>query len=269
MFYLLTAAAILYVTLVALMSIFQKRFLYFPDKKIGLPEQYGLRGFTEITLKTEDGLALQSWFKEAAPGMPVIVYFHGNASHMGNRAGIYSALTGQGFGLLSISYRGYGKSEGMPSEQGLYNDARTAINFLTRDKGINLSGIILYGESLGSGVAVQMSTEYKVGGLILQAPYTSVVGRAAEIYFFIPVRQVLREHFNSLDKISMVKAPLLIIHGVLDTTIPIRHGKTLLENANQPKESVFFDDVGHNNFDSAAIALHVLDFATRHSLVNK
>jgi len=269
MFYLLAAIIIAYVLLVVLMSVFQKRFLYFPDKQIGLPEQYGLRGFTENILKSHDGIALQSWFKPPAPGMPVILYFHGNASHMGNRAGIYSALAGKGFGVLSLSYRGYGKSEGMPSEQGLYSDARTAVKFLTEDTKIPLSNIILYGESLGTGIAVQMATEYQVGGLILQAPYTSVVGRAAEIYFFIPVRKVLREHFNSLDKISKVKSPLLIIHGALDTTIPIRHGKTLLESANHPKESVFFDDVGHNNFDSAAIALNVMDFATRHGLLRK
>lgn len=269
MFYLLTAAIIAYAALVVFMSIFQKRFLYFPDRQIGSPEQYGLHGFTEHILKGEDGITVQSWFKGPAVGMPVILYFHGNASHMGNRAGIYSALAGQGFGVASISYRGYGKSEGAPSEQGLYSDGRTAIRFLTEDKGIPLSNIILYGESLGTGVAVQMATEYRVGGLILQAPYTSVVGRAAEIYFFIPVRKVLREHFNSLDKISMVKSPLLIIHGALDMTIPIRHGKILLENANHPKESVFFDDVGHNNFDSGAIAMNVLDFAKRHSLMHK
>jgi fermentation-respiration switch protein FrsA (DUF1100 family) len=251
------------------MSAFQRRFLYFPDKQIGLPEQYGLQNFTELTLKSDDDIALQAWYKEAMPGMPTILYFHGNASHIGNRAGIYSALAGQGFGVLSLSYRGYGKSQGAPSEQGLYNDARAAVKFLTQEKGISLDGIILYGESLGTGVAVQIATEYKVGGLILQAPYTSVVGRASEIYFFIPVRRVLREHFNSLDKISRVKSPLLILHGALDATIPIRHGKLLLESANHPKDSVFFDDVGHNNFDSAVIAQKVRDFATTHSLMDK
>lgn len=148
-------------------------------------------------LSNTDKLALQLWYKPAAPAMPTIVYFHGNASHIGNRAGIYSALANKGFGVLALSYRGYGKSEGTPSESGLYTDARAAIGYLTSVQEIPISHIIIYGESLGTGVSVQMATEFDIAGLALQAPYTSVVGRAAEIYFYVPVHLLIQDKYNS------------------------------------------------------------------------
>lgn len=260
MFYWAAAVIIIYSGILAFMAVFQRSMLYFPDKNIGNPETYGLIGFSEYFIRTPDNVLIQTWYKPANDGIPTILYFHGNASHMGNRAGIYSALAGKGFGVLSISYRGYGKSGGSPHEQGLYTDARTAIAFLTEQNKIPLENIILYGESLGTGVAVHMAQEYKVRALILQAPYTSVSGRAAEIYFFMPVKLVMLDHFDSLSKIPNIKSPLLIIHGEMDITIPIRHGKTLLKAATTKKEAVFFHDVGHNNFDSSAIAENVLDF---------
>lgn len=263
MFYWAAALITLYSGILAFMAIFQRKLLYLPDKKIGGPEIYGLVGFSEYFIKTPDNFSLQAWYKPAKADMPTILYFHGNASHMGNRAGIYSALARKGFGVLSVSYRGYGKSEGSPHEQGLYTDARTAIAFLTEQNKIPLENIILYGESLGTGVAVHMAQEYKVRALILQAPYTSVTGRAAEIYFFLPVKLVMYDHFDSISKIANIKSPLLILHGELDITIPIHHGKTLLAAAPEKKQAIYFHDVGHNNFDSSAIAENVLEFVNR------
>ncbi len=256
----IVVCAILYATLVVVMTVFQRKLLYHPDKHIGAAEQYGLVGFSEYFVKTADGISVQMWYKPAKAGEKTIIYYHGNASHIGNRAGIYSALAGEGFGVLALSYRGYGKSDGEPSEQGIYSDARSAINFLTETQKIPLDKIILYGESLGSGVAVQMASEQKFAALVLQAPYTSVTNRAAEIYWFLPVRLMLRDHFESLNKISLVKSPVLIFHGELDATIPIEHGKQLLAAANEPKQAVFFADVEHNNFDSGVIADHVREF---------
>lgn len=263
---LLISIAVIYLLVLAVMTIFQRSFLYVPDKQIAAPEQYGLSGFSEEFIKTTDNIAIQIWFKPAAANMPTIIYFHGNASHMGNRAGIYSALASKGFGVLAVSYRGYGKSEGSPTEEGLYNDARAAVGFLTEKQKIPLNNIMLYGESLGTGVATKMASEYNFAGVILQAPYTSASGRAAEIYFFLPVKLVMKDHFDSLGRIKHIKSPLLILHGEQDETIPIRHGKTLLEAANQPKEAIFFPDVGHNNFDSATVANGVLKFAQKHNI---
>lgn len=248
------------------MAVFQKRLLYLPDKNIATSEQYGLTGFREFFIRSVGNVKLQLWYKPATSDMPTILYFHGNASHIGNRAGIYSALSGKGFGVLALSYRGYGKSEGTPSEQGLYSDGRAALLFLTQELKIEPEKIIIYGESLGTGVSVQMACEHKIGGIILQAPYTSVVERASEIYFFLPVKLVMTEKFDSIRKIGKVECPILILHGELDDIIPASHGKKLFAAAKEPKEAIFFSDTGHNNFDSAAVASCVFEFAQKYSI---
>ncbi len=263
---LLLAVLAVYLALVGYLFVRQRTLLYYPDTNIESPQQYGLAGFAEHFVPS-DGETIQLWYRQPLKGFPIIVYFHGNASHLGNRAGIYTALADKGFGVLAVSYRGYGKSTGTPSEEGFYYDARAALRFLTQEKNIPISRVLLFGESLGSGVAVQMAVEYPVAGLILQAPFTSVVTRAAELYFYIPVRLLLQDKFDSLSKIGKVKAPLLLFHGELDTVIPVNHGKTLFEAANQPKQAFFFPHVAHNDFDSSLISAHVLDFAKQYQLI--
>ncbi len=259
--------AALYALILMGMYGFQRKLIYLPDKNIAAPEEYGLEGFRDLRTTAEDGLSVQLWYRPAVAGFPTICYFHGNASHLGDRAGILDALSRQGFGVLTVSYRGYGKSEGSPSEQGLYTDARAAIKFLTDSERLPLSRIMLYGESLGTGVAVQMATEFDVAALMLQAPYKSVAGRAAEIYFFIPVRLLIKDRFDSIDKIARVKAPLLIFHGDLDATIPVAHGKAMLAAATSRKRGIFFPQVSHNDFDSNLISSHVLDLAKEQGLI--
>jgi len=269
MIYFFSLLVLLYVALATVMYVFQRQMMYIPDKNIEAPERYGLSGFRDLRTKTADGLSIQIWYRPAAEGMPTICYFHGNAAHLGNRAGKFAAFAHDGFGVLALSYRGYGKSEGMPSEEGIYADARAALQFLIRDQRIALKQIILFGESLGSGVAVQMATEHAVGAVVLEAPYTSVINRAAEIYYFVPVRLLIKDHFDSLAKIVGVKAPVLIFHGELDLTIPPAHGRTLLAAANEPKHALFFPHIGHTDFDSGLISEHVLDFASQHHLLTK
>lgn len=271
MFIFIIVALIMYIAIVLAMAVFQRNLLYLPDKIIETPQQYGLSGFDELFIKSKNELVdfatpsitqetIQLWYKPSQNLMPTIIYFHGNASHIGNRSGILSALSNKGLGVLAVSYRGYGKSTGNPSEQGLYTDARSAINFLVKEKNIALSDIIIYGESLGSGVAIQMASEMSFGGLILQAPYTSITNRAAEIYWFLPVKLILRDNFDSINKIEKIQSPLLIFHGELDTTIPVSHGKAIFNAAPQLKKIIYFPDVEHNNFDSEVIADDVLRF---------
>ena len=260
---------VIYLLVVGLLYSFQRQLIYHPDKNIGPPAQYGLEGFSEYFITTADHISIQLWYRPAAPGFPTIVYYHGNAYHLGNRAGIYAALAGQGFGVMAVSYRGYGKSGGKPSEQGIYNDARAAIAFLTEQQHIPLTQIMLYGESLGTGVAIQMATEYNVGALILQAAYTGVAARAAEIYFYVPVRLLIADRYHSLDKISKVKAPLLLFHGERDNVIPVAHGRAVFDAAASPKQSFFFPHGSHNDFDSHVISAHVSEFAEKHNLIKR
>lgn len=266
MIFLYIIAAV-YFLLVAGLFIFQRKVMYLPDQNIGMPEQYGLSGFEDFLVTSGDGTKVQLWYKKAAEKFPTIVYYHGNAAHLGNRAGIYHALAEKGFGVLALSYRGYGKSEGTPHEQGIYADARAAIRYLTDEQKLPLSQILLFGESLGSGVAVQMATEHKVAGVVLEAPYTSVVNRAAEIYFYIPVRLLIKDHYDSIHKLPRVLAPVLIFHGELDATIPIAHGRAMYAAVQSPKKAYFFANVGHTDFDSPTLASHILDFAQEYHMM--
>ncbi len=259
----------LYIGLLIVMYVFQRRLLFLPDTNIAPPASYGLSDYKDIMAVSSDGYKIQLWYKEARAGYPTILYFHGNAANLANRAGSFAAFSNSGFGVLALSYRGYGKSEGTPSERGLYRDARAALAYLNYELHIPSDQVIFYGESLGSGVAVQLATEQKPALLVLEAPYTSVANRAAEIYFYIPVHLLIKDTFNSLKKIPQVKCPLLILHGAKDATIPIAHGKALYAAANEPKKTVFFDHVGHNDFDRDVISAHVSDYATTHGLIKR
>jgi fermentation-respiration switch protein FrsA (DUF1100 family) len=251
----------------AMLYIFQRRILFLPDKNIESPQAYNLQGYEDIMAVASDGESIQLWYKKASPGYPTILYFHGNAANLANRAASFAAFSDKGFGVLALSYRGYGRSTGSPTERGIYRDARAALAYLIYELNVPIQQILFYGESLGSGVAVHLATEQAPAAIVLEAPYTSVANRAAEIYFYIPVHLLIKDHFNSYKKIEKVKCPLLILHGAKDATIPIAHGKALLEAANDPKKGIFFEHVGHNDFDRNVISAHVLDFATEHRLI--
>lgn len=257
----------IYALPVGLLFVFQRRLLYQPSKILEAPWVYGLSDFSEHFITGKDGVSLQLWYRAAAPGFPTITYFHGNAFNLSGRVPIYGMLAEKGFGVLALSYRGYGKSTGAPTEQGLYNDARTAIHFLTNQQRIQINRIMLYGESLGTGVATQMATECNVGAIILQAAYTSIAARAAELYRWVPVRLLMRDRYNTLARVGRIKAPLLLFHGERNDIIPIAHGKAVFAAATAPKEAVFFPHVTHNDFDSTVISAHVLDFARKHKLI--
>lgn len=254
-----------YCVLCAYLYVNQRRMIYHPDRHVGEPRAYGLEGFEERFIGQPPS-RLQVWWRAAEAGMPLVVYFHGNASHLGNRAGIYAALAAKGFGVLALSYRGYGKSDGMPSEQGIYADARTAMAY-AESLGFTHGKTIIFGESLGTGVAVQMASEFGVGGLVLQAAYISVAQRAAEIYPYIPVKFLIKDRYHSLSKIAKVKAPLLLFHGELDDTIPLAHGKQLFGAATSVKQAIYFPKINHNDFDTTLISEHVLAFAQEHHLI--
>jgi len=255
-----------YALAVGLLTIYQRRLIYCPDRKIETPDHYGLVGFSEHFAVTPDHEKIQLWYREAHAGFPTVFYMHGNSYNLADRAAIFSALAEKGFGVLAVGYRGYGKSTGWPSEQGLYIDARTGISFLT-ERNIPLSNILLFGESLGTGVAVQMATEFATAGLILQSPYISVAKRAAEIYFYVPVRYLIFDKFDSLNKIARVKAPLLVFHGERDKTIPIRQGKAVFDAATSPKQSYYYPEIAHYDFDSKVVSAQVLEFAKEHGLI--
>lgn len=170
------------------MYVFQRKLQYHPENKGLTPQSVGISGASVETLTTADGEKIILWYAPAKAEMPTILYFHGNAGEIGDRPLRFNYYHSRGFGVAYLSYRGYGGSSGSPSEAGLVADANAAYDWLLA-KGVEPNRIALLGESLGSGVAVQLAAKREVGAAALEAPYTSTVEIAAKIYWWLPVRR--------------------------------------------------------------------------------
>jgi uncharacterized protein len=251
---LLAAIFFSYLALAVGMYLFQRSFMYFPDPSPALAADYPLEGFTTTTLTAADGTVLTAWIHKAKEGMQTIVYFHGNAGHLGYRAEKFRSFTAAGFGLVAVSYRGYGGSEGSPSQPGLYNDAAAAFTYAREVLKIPEHSLILYGESLGTGIATYLATKHPdIALLVLEAPYRSVEARAKEIYPYLPVRYLIKDRYPLVALLPAVKAPVLIFHGTEDIVVPFAHGQAVYAAASDPKRFVVFEGKGHTNFDSARL----------------
>ncbi|MDR3440902.1 alpha/beta hydrolase [Telmatospirillum sp.] len=227
---------------------------------IANPKQSGFSGIQVVRVHTSDGLALSSWYRKAYPGCPTIVYFHGNEGDVKSRAFKLEPLLHAGYGVFLIEYRGYGGNPGAPSEKGLYEDSRSSLRLLAQD-GLPIAETIFMGESLGTGVAVKMATEFPPAKLVLLAPYTTITDVTSGMYWFLPVGLLSRDRFPSINRIVRVKAPLLIIHGEDDETVPVALGRNLLAAANEPKTAVFLKGAGHDNLFAYGAVDAIMDFA--------
>lgn len=237
---LLLASALGYLCVLAGMYHFQRRLLYHPDRAAAqLP-----LGFEEVWLTASDGVRLNAWYAPPRPDAPTVLYLHGNAGNLGTTAARLAALRDAGLGVLGIDWRGYGKSDGAPSEEGLYEDGRAALAFL-KAKGIPFDRLVLYGESLGSGVATKLASETKVAGVILDAPYVSVADAAQHHYPYLPARWLVKDRFDNLSRIAILDTPILILHGEQDGTVPVSHGRALLAAAGKKAAARFFPMAGH------------------------
>jgi fermentation-respiration switch protein FrsA (DUF1100 family) len=253
-----------YALFVTVIYFFQRSLMYFPDT--GHPDRTaaGVPDMEELRLATADGLELLSWYKPPAiSGGATIVYFQGNGGNIDLRGGKARTLIDAGYGVLLVGYRGYGGNAGRPDEQGLYKDGRAAVLFL-RERGIGLERIVLYGESLGSGVAVQLAAEQRMGALILEAPFISAARVGSDAYPFLPVSLLIKDRFDNIDKIRNIKAPVLVLHGRADRVVGFHHGAAILEAANEPKESFFPRGVDHVDMFAYGAAPVVLGFLDRH-----
>jgi len=254
----LLAATVLFGGFVAFMYFAQRSMMYFPDTLRTPPAEAGLRDAEEVVLNTADGEKVIAWHVAPRGDKPVILYFHGNGGALIHRADRFRALTGDGTGLVALSYRGYGGSTGSPSETGLLADAAAAYEFAAAR--YPADRIVLFGESLGTGVAIALAAERKVSRLILQAPFTSAADIAAAVYPFLPVRLLMKDQFRSDERIGQVKAPVLILHGAFDRVVPLAYGERLYALANEPKRLVRLPRGGHNDLDSHGAQAVVRDF---------
>jgi hypothetical protein len=238
----------------------QRSLLYLPIVEPPPPIMFTANGLEPLAAETEDGLTLRSWFRPpAAPNGLTVVLFHGNGGHHGFRVPAVAPLLRDGYGALLASYRGYGGNPGRPTEQGLYRDARAWLDALAR-RGVSSERVVLWGESLGSGVATQLASERRVAGVVLTAPFTSAAQRGQEIYWFVPVSLLLLDRFDNLSRVGTLRAPLLIIHGEEDTVVPARHGRELLARAAEPKRGVFLPRAGHNDLLAHGLVDHLRAF---------
>jgi fermentation-respiration switch protein FrsA (DUF1100 family) len=243
-----------------------QRYLVFPAYmadiilgKLQTPIDYGLADFAEVYFDAEDGMPIMGWSHPPENNMPVILYLHGNAMHIAGHAQRYQAFAEAGYGVLALSWRGYGKSEGWPSEEGFYRDARAAIAWLKQ--AYKTPKIIIYGESIGSGVAVEMAKEQPVFGIVLQGAYTSVADVAAQTYWFLPgIHYLVRDPLESLSKIAEIHSPILIIHGDRDDLIPIAHGKKLAAAATSRTQFITVPNAGHVDIPDQLVIKAMLDF---------
>lgn len=204
-----------------------------------------LPGFEDIVVETEDGERLRGFWKAPEPGRALTLYFHGNGGNLWNRRDRVRLLGEEGRGVLIVSYRGYSGSTGSPTEEGLRRDARAAWRFATER--VDPARILVYGESLGSGVATRLASETEVGALVLDAPFASTADVAAMRYPFAPVRLLMLDQFRSIDVIGQVRAPILVMHGDADVVVPFSQGETLFSAAPEPKRFVRFPGAGHSS----------------------
>jgi fermentation-respiration switch protein FrsA (DUF1100 family) len=224
----------------------QRKLMYFPDRQRVLPAQAGLANVEERVLKTPDGERVIAWYGKARPGQPTLLYFHGNGGSLANRAERIRRFMNEGWGVYMMTYRGYGGSTGSPTEVDNVADARLAHGALVHE-GVPPSSIILYGESLGTGVATRIAVERPSAGLILETPYTSIVDIAALRYPYLPARRFLQDRYQTVKYIANVKVPVLILHGEHDQVVPVAMGREVARLANEPKRLVVFPDASHNN----------------------
>ncbi len=235
---------------VLLLYVFQRRLIYFPTHKTPQLAIYHAPDMSVVTLRTQDNLTLNSWYKKPARNhCPTILILHGNAGHIGHRMPLARQLIEAGFGVFLLEYRGYGGNPGSPSEQGLYADAHAALEFLIQND-VKSEHIVVYGESLGTGVATQIAAENPICALILQSPFTSLVALSKYHYPWIILQP--RDRFDSLGRIEKIHAPLLILHGNQDQLVPFSEGMTLYRHANEPKKIIEFDQHNHNDLGKAS-----------------
>jgi fermentation-respiration switch protein FrsA (DUF1100 family) len=257
---LLVAARFLLVLVLAaagvlvLLWLGQRRLIYLPSGPLVSPRDVGLAAAGELTVHTRDGVPLGAWFVPPAERSPrgTIIVFNGNAGNRAYRAPLAQRLSGSGYAVCLFDYRGYGGNPGSPTEQGLLEDARAVRNAIAARPGVDASRIVYLGESLGTGVAVALASESAPAALVLRSPFTSMADVAAHHYWFLPVRQLLTDRFDSLSRIHGVGCPVLVIAGDRDTIVPLELSQRLFEAAPEPKRLITFAGVDHNDAELLA-----------------
>jgi uncharacterized protein len=265
---LLAFLVAIYALWVVGLAVFQRRLLYFPDRRLTHPAEAGMNGVKELRVKTDDGETLVAWHLPPRNGHPLILYFHGNGGALVDRVPRFRMFAASGYGLLAVSYRGYGGSTGSPTQTGLMRDGEAAYRE-ARARGYEYDRIILMGESLGTGVAVALAATHEAAALVLDSPFSSAVDVAAVHYRMLPVRWLMFDQFRSDLAIRDVHIPVLIVHGDEDRVTPINLAKQLFERANEPKAFIGVTGGGHLVLGSPEVFVGVREWIDTKTMVKR
>jgi len=256
-------ALAIYAAVVFTVYLFQRKLQYFPSPERIAPAQAGLANVEEIVLETPDGERLIAWYAAAAKNKPTILYFHGNGAGLINRAERLGKYQAKGYGFFIPAYRSFAGSSGTPSEEALIADSRLAYDYLLKQN-LKPENIVVFGESLGTAMAVQLAASVKVGAVVLESPFTSAVDVGALRYPFLPVGFLMKDQYRSDQYIASVKVPVLVVHGGRDRVVPLSMGKKMFELANEPKKFILLPEAGHNDHDQFGLVAKVQAFISKH-----
>ncbi len=242
---LLYGVVLFYLFLLAALYFFQRNMMYFPAGQRPSPESMGIAKPIEVDVTTSDNITITGWYWPADnEDTYTVIHFHGNAqeylARMQKSAGFYN----EGYGFLFAEYRGFGGNDGKPSEQGFYADARAYIDYLV-DQGIPLDRIVVYGESIGTGVTVQMAREYDVAAIMLESPFTTIPDVARATHWMFPLDLLMKDQYRNIDKIAYIKMPKFIVHGSADELVPLSMAQRLYDASKEPKQITVLDGATH------------------------
>jgi fermentation-respiration switch protein FrsA (DUF1100 family) len=240
----LLLSLITYLIVLTYIYLFQRNLLYHPSDNGYQGDEINF-DYKEIFIQNKEGIKLKAWLHEKdLINKKTIIFFHGNAGNLRNRNYKLNELSKIDINFLIVSYRGFSGNQGKPTEQGLYEDARSTLDWLKINGAIE-KNLILYGESLGSAVAIETAQNKDLAGIILESPFTSMVELAQKYYPVLPVKYLLKDKYETIKKLPNINSPLLVLHGRLDSIVPFSMGKKLFEKANDPKFKYFIDNDDH------------------------
>ena len=228
----------IYFLILVFLYFYQRNLLYHPNENNYSEDKISV-DIENVRIKTSDNIELLGWYHEKnLKDFKTLIFFHGNAGSLENRIHKLNHFRDMNINFLIIAWRGFSGNNGNPSELGLYEDGKSAIDWLIK-KGVSEKNLILYGESLGTGVATHLAQNKNYAGVILETPFTSMLDAAKKFYPYIPVKMLLKDKFENYKKIKNIDSPILIMHGEADQLVPFSMGKKIYEIANKPKYSYF------------------------------
>ena len=263
LYLILSSLIIAYLVLIIFIYFYQRNLLYHPSENNYQNDNIKFN-YDEIFIKVDEEIQLKSWIiRKDLKKFKTLVIFHGNAGDLSNRIYKLNELYKLDINILLISWRGFSGNKGSPTEKNLYADAKASIKWLN-EQGVKNSQIILYGESLGSGVAVEIGKENNFNSIILESPFTSIENSAKIYYPYLPVKLLLKDRYDSISKIKKINTPILIMHGKKDDVVPFSMGKELFEKANSPKYSYFTSDDDHMMEFNSSLLNEVKNFIEKY-----